>query len=33
MGCWGHARWAERLLGGATRRVMESMTVPVLASH
>jgi len=33
MGCWGHARWAERLLGGATRTVMASMTVPVLTSH
>jgi len=33
MGCWGHSRWAERLLGGATRTVMESMTVPVLTSH
>src|SRR5262249_44439174 len=33
MGAWGHARWAERLLGGATRTVMASMTVPVLASH
>jgi len=33
MGCWGHGRLAERLLGGATRTVMESMTVPVLMSH
>jgi nucleotide-binding universal stress UspA family protein len=33
MGCWGHARLAERLLGGATRTVMASMTVPVLTSH
>jgi len=33
MGCWGHARWAERLLGGATRTVMATMTVPVLTSH
>jgi len=33
MGCWGHARWAERLLGGATHTVMSSMTVPVLTSH
>ena len=33
MGCWGHGRLAERLLGGATRTVLESMTVPVLMSH
>jgi len=33
MGCWGHGRLTERLLGGATRTVMESMTVPVLMSH
>ena len=33
MGCWGHGRLAERLMGGATRTVLESMTVPVLASH
>ena len=33
MGCWGHARLAERLLGGVTRTVMASMTVPVLTSH
>jgi nucleotide-binding universal stress UspA family protein len=33
MGCWGHARLAERLLGGATRTVMASMTLPVLTSH
>jgi len=33
MGCWGRGRLAERLLGGATRTVMESMTVPVLMSH
>jgi nucleotide-binding universal stress UspA family protein len=33
MGCWGHGRLAERLLGGATRTVMESMTVPVLTSR
>ncbi|MGN6527585.1 MAG: universal stress protein [Burkholderiaceae bacterium] len=33
MGCWGHARLAERLLGGATRTVLESMTLPVLTSR
>ena len=33
MGSWGHARWAERLIGGATRTVLASMTVPVLTSR
>ena len=33
MGAYGHARWSERLLGGATRGLLESMTVPVLMSH
>ena len=33
MGCWGHGRLTERLLGGATRTVLESMTLPVLFSH
>lgn len=33
MGCWGHGRLAERLLGGATRTVMASMTAPVFTSH
>ena len=33
MGAWGHARWQERLLGGATRTVLESMTLPVLFAH
>ena len=33
MGAWGHARWAERVLGGATRGILSSMTVPVLMSH
>lgn len=33
MGAWGQSRLTERLLGGATRTVMESMTVPVLVSH
>lgn len=33
MGAYGHARWRERLLGGATRGVLASMTVPVLMSH
>ncbi len=33
MGAYGHARWAERVLGGATRGLLESMTAPVLMSH
>jgi len=33
MGAYGHARWTERVLGGATRRLLDSMTVPVLMSH
>ncbi len=33
MGACGHARWAERILGGATRGLLASMTVPVLMSH
>jgi nucleotide-binding universal stress UspA family protein len=33
MGAFGHARAQERVLGGVTRTVLESMTVPVLMSH
>ncbi|WP_116137713.1 universal stress protein [Trinickia diaoshuihuensis] len=33
MGCYGHARWRELVLGGASRTVLKSMTVPVLMSH
>ena len=33
MGAYGHSRWSERLLGGATRGLLRSMTVPVLMSH
>ncbi|MDE2400405.1 MAG: universal stress protein [Burkholderiales bacterium] len=33
MGAYGHARWNERMLGGATRGMLTSMTVPVLMSH
>lgn len=33
MGAYGHARWAERLMGGATRGLLHAMTVPVLMSH
>ena len=33
MGAYGHARWTERILGGATRGLLATMTVPVLMSH
>ncbi|SAL57718.1 universal stress protein [Caballeronia humi] len=33
MGGYGHARWQELVLGGATRTILASMTVPVLMSH
>jgi nucleotide-binding universal stress UspA family protein len=33
MGCYGHSRTRELVLGGATRTVLESMTVPVLMAH
>ncbi len=33
MGAYGHSRTRELLLGGATRSILESMTIPVLMSH
>lgn len=33
MGCYGHARFREILLGGATRTVLKSTVVPVLMAH
>ena len=33
MGAYGHTRWRETLLGGVTRTVLNSMTLPVLMSH
>jgi nucleotide-binding universal stress UspA family protein len=33
MGGYGHSRLHERILGGVTRGLFESMTVPVLMSH
>lgn len=33
MGAYGHARWKERVLGGVTRTIVDSATVPVLMSH
>jgi nucleotide-binding universal stress UspA family protein len=33
LGAYGHSRLREFILGGVTRSVLESMTVPVLMSH
>jgi nucleotide-binding universal stress UspA family protein len=33
MGCYGHSRARELVLGGASRTVLSSMTLPVLMSH
>lgn len=33
MGGYGHSRMQERILGGVTRSMLESMTVPTLMSH
>jgi nucleotide-binding universal stress UspA family protein len=33
MGCYGHTRLREILLGGATRTILQSMTIPVLMAH
>ena len=33
MGCYGHSRLSERVLGGATRTLLAQMTVPVLMAH
>ena len=33
MGCYGHSRAREWWLGGATRTILKSMTLPVLMSH
>lgn len=33
MGAYGHQRWREIILGGVTRRLLRSMTLPVLMSH
>jgi nucleotide-binding universal stress UspA family protein len=33
MGCYGHSRARELVLGGASRTVLESMTLPVLMAH
>lgn len=33
MGAWGHSRLQELVLGGVTRTILDSMTVPVLMAH
>jgi nucleotide-binding universal stress UspA family protein len=33
MGAYGHSRIRELILGGATRKLFKSMTVPTLMSH
>jgi nucleotide-binding universal stress UspA family protein len=33
MGCYGHSRMRELILGGATRTMLQSMPIPVLMSH
>jgi nucleotide-binding universal stress UspA family protein len=33
MGGYGHSRLKERFLGGVTRGMLQSMTLPTLMSH
>ena len=33
MGAYGHSRWIERVMGGATRGLLDTMTAPTLMSH
>jgi len=33
MGCYGHSRAREWVLGGASRSILQAMTLPVLMSH
>ena len=33
MGCYGHSRLREFVLGGASEHILRSMTIPVLMSH
>ncbi len=33
MGCYGHSRLREMVLGGATKHVLNTMQIPVLMSH
>jgi len=32
-GCYGHSRAREWVLGGATRSILQAMTLPVLMAH
>ena len=33
MGCYGHSRLRELVLGGASRHILQHVRVPVLMSH
>ncbi len=33
MGCYGHSRLRELVLGGATKTILKQMTIPVLLAH
>jgi nucleotide-binding universal stress UspA family protein len=33
MGCYGHSRIRELVIGGVTRQILQEMTLPVLMSH
>jgi nucleotide-binding universal stress UspA family protein len=33
MGCYGHSRFREVLLGGATANVLDATPIPVLMAH
>jgi nucleotide-binding universal stress UspA family protein len=33
MGAYGHSRMREAVLGGATREMLQSATVPILMTH
>ncbi|MBV5325393.1 MAG: universal stress protein, partial [Rhodospirillaceae bacterium] len=33
MGGYGHMRWREMIMGGVTRTLLQTMTVPLLMSH
>ena len=33
IGAYGHSRWKEMILGGVTHELLDTMTLPVFASH
>jgi nucleotide-binding universal stress UspA family protein len=33
LGCYGHTRFRELVLGGVTETVLRTMTMPVVMSH